>query len=286
MHLWTFVAFKQIPETIKPFKMYQHKRKSSLYFSCFLPLLLLLMCLFACKKDKDNDKDKNTDDDIVVITATGDINARMDEFRQMLGSQLNTTPNAVGGRREINWDGVPAELLGKKLPPDFFNPVGANAVASRQRGLVYEAAGELMVSSDNFASVNPDAATQVKAFSGSNSFANVSSSLWEVFPQKPGTNIAAKVQGFGVVFSDVDKQNSTFLEFFDGDKSLGKFFAPVHEPGSAFSFLGVYFKNNKVTKIRVGHDGALGEGQKDITNGGTKDLVALDDFLYSEPVVE
>lgn len=256
-----------------------HNRLSLLFR--FSPVLFFIF-LVAC--DKDDDVKPN--DDVVLITATGDINVKLNQFRDLVGSQLNTTPNAVGGRREINWDAVPAELIGKKLPPNFFNQTGDNVPATLQRGLAYESTGEFMVSNDNFAAVNADVATQAKSFSGANSFANVNSSLWEVFPQKPGTSTAAKVQGFGIVFSDVDKSNSTFLEFFDGTQSVGKFFVPPHDNNSSFSFIGVYFKNKKVTKIRVGHDGALNEGQKDVTNGGSRDLITLDDFIYSEPVIE
>lgn len=260
--------------------MYLKNDKES-FRSILLPILFLLFAS-ACEKDGDS----KTDDEVVVISATGDINAQLNQFRNLVGQQLNTTPNAVGGRREINWDGVPPEFINKQLPPDFFNQVGDNVAASLQRGLVYESTGEFMVSNNNFNTVNADVATQSRSFSGSNSFANVSSSLWEVFPQKPGTKTAAKVQGFGIVFSDVDRSNSTFLEFFEGTESVGKFFVPARDNNSSFSFLGVYFKNKKVTKIRVGHDGALNNGQKDITNGGNHDLITLDDFIYSEPVID
>lgn len=242
--------------------------------------IILIFLLFSCKKDSDS---KN---DTVVITGSGDISAKLDQFRQLLGAQLNTTPNAVGGRREIDWDGVPDELLGKTLPNDFFNPVGPNAPLGRQRGLSYASNGEFMVTDNNFATINQDAATQFSAFSGTKTFSNISSSLWDVLPQKPGTNSAATVKGFGIVFSDVDAANSTFLEFFENDQSLGKFFAPPHDNSSSFSFVGVYFKDKKVTRIQVGHDGVLSGGGKDITNGGTKDLVIMDNFLYDEPVLK
>ncbi len=237
----------------------------------------------SCKKDESGINDQSTE--TVVIKGSGDIHDKVDAFRHLLGDQLNTTPGATGGRREVNWDGVPDSMVGKALPFDFFNPTGAGAPAARQRGLAYAATGEFRVSNANFVEVNNQAATQFSAFSGNKTFANISSSLWEVGFQVAGQNTAASTKGFGAVFSDVDLGNSTSLEFFNGQKSLGKFFVPAHDATTGFSFLGVYFKNNEViTRVRVSHDGMLNQGQKDISDGGAHDLVVFDDFLYSEPV--
>ena len=238
---------------------------------------LVLISAAGCEKDKA--------ETIIVVTANGNINAKLDQFRQVLGATLNTTPGAVGGRREINWDGVPDSLLGKSLPNDFFNPVGTEAsLASRQRGLLYEPVGEFVVSNDNFTAVNSQAASQFAAFSGTNAFTNTNAVLWQIDPKVPGETADATIQGMGIVFSDVDVESSTFMEFFSESRSLGKFFVPKHDNTTNFSFLGVYFKNEKVTHVRVGHDGKLADGEKDISQGGTHDLVVLDDFLYDEPV--
>lgn len=239
---------------------------------------LSFIILSACSKENNNDKDG-----AVAITATGDINLKLNEFRQLLGDQLNTTPGAVGGRREINWDGVPDQLLSQKLPVDFFNPTGPAAPAANQRGLKYSAAGNFQVSKTNFVEVNAAAANQFTSFSGDKSFANISSNLWDVEFEVAGQAIPAKVKGFGIVFSDVDLPNSVSLEFFNEEKNLGKFFVPAKD-GSNFSFLGVHFKDEHITRIRVAHDGQLDKGQNDITNNGPADLVVMDNFLYSEPV--
>ncbi len=195
-------------------------------------LSLSLIFLAACSKDKDPSNSK----DAVVITATGDINSKLNEFRQLLGDQLNTTPGAIGGRREINWDGVPDELLNKKLPQDFFNPTGAAAPAANQRGLKYSAAGSFQVSKTNFAEVNAAASDQFSSFSGNKIFANISSNLWDVEFEVPGQVIPANVKGFGIVFSDVDLEKSVSLEFFSEEKSLGKFFVPAKEWQQFFLF--------------------------------------------------
>ncbi|RYG53200.1 MAG: hypothetical protein EOO01_04955, partial [Chitinophagaceae bacterium] len=39
----------------------------------------------ACSKDEESDNGKK----MIVIAATGDINSKLDEFRQLLGSQVN-----------------------------------------------------------------------------------------------------------------------------------------------------------------------------------------------------
>ena len=241
-------------------------------------VVTIVTLLTGCEKDK-------VENDATVITGTGDIVAKVNEFRQVLGSQLNTTPGAVGGRREVNWDGVPADLLNKPLPGNFFNTIGSNIPSTRQRGLVYSSGVDnFQVSNDGFKGLNSETASAFTPFSGSQVFANVNSDLWKVEFQVPGEVTPATVRGFGLVFSDVDVANSTSVEFFNGAQSLGKFFAPVHDASSNLSFLGVYFKNQKVTHLMVGHDGILAEGGADVSTGGKKDFVVFDDFLFDEPV--
>jgi hypothetical protein len=234
------------------------------------------------------EKEKKEDDNVIVITSAGNIENDVNRFRQLLGDPLNTTTGATTGRREINWDGVPDSLQGKQLPNNFFNPTQADAPMARQRGLAYASAGgEFRVSNSNFAEVNSLAAGQFSSFSGNKTFANISSNLWEIGFEKAGQNHAASVKGFGAVFSDVDLDNSTSLEFFNGTRSLGKYFVPPHNTINSFSFLGVYFKNSEtITKVIVSHKGFLAGGNKDISDNGPDDLIVLDDFLYSEPVIQ
>jgi hypothetical protein len=237
------------------------------------------LSLLSCNKDND-DSDKKINSE--VFAASGNIQAELDEFRNVLGT-LNTTVGASGGRREINWDGVPEDMLHQALPADFFNPVGSNAPAARQRGLAYAASQNFQVSNSGFASLNADAASQFSAFSGDKVFTNVSSAQWEISFQKPGQSTAGKVKAFGAVFSDVDLDSSTSIEFVDGQESLGKFFVPKKTATENFSFLGVYFPDRKISAVKIAHSGKLGDQTKDVSNGGTDDLIVLDDFIYSEP---
>lgn len=241
--------------------------------------LFFVSFLFSCKKEKsDNEIEHRTE----VFSAAGEINNKMDDFRGLLGP-LNTTLNASNGRREINWDGVPDGLIHQQLPPDFFNPTGNDAPIARQRGLAYSATGNFQVSNSGFAQLNGNAGSQFSAFSGNKVFANVSNAQWEIKFQKPGQLTPASIRGFGAVFSDVDLDSSTSVEFFNGRQSLGKFFVPKKAGSQNFSFLGVYFPDDKITEVRIAHNGKLADNTKDITDGGTDDLVVLDDFIYSEP---
>jgi hypothetical protein len=250
----------------------------------FLPLYyvaliasLLIIVLVSCKKET-NEKQPQ------VFKATGDINGAITDFRNLFGN-LNTTPGATDGRREINWDGVPDNMVGQALPNDFFNPTEAGAPIARQRGLIYAAGGgEFQVSNTNFSDIDPASAGELSTFSGTKTFANISTNLWPIGFQVAGETTAAFSKGVGIVFSDVDLPNSTSLEFFEGEKSLGKFFVPPHTTTSSFSFLGVYFPGNeRITKVQVKHDGILSDGEKDISAGGPHDLVIFDDFIYGEP---
>jgi hypothetical protein len=235
----------------------------------------------SCNKENEDQPDQNT---YRIFSKAGDLTNTLAEFRSLVGEQINTTPGAGSGRREINWDGIPDNLLNAKIPDDFFNPTTPGAPIQNQRGLVYTSAGEFQVSKTGFFEVNEEAAGEFQSFSGNKVFANISSKLWDVEFRIAGQTQPAKVNGFGVVFSDVDIATSTSLEFFDGNTSLGKFFVVPHEAGSSFSFLGIHFNSPRISRIRVAHDGKLDDGNKDISAGGPSDLAVMDDFIYSEPV--
>lgn len=230
---------------------------------------------------------ENERPDAIVFRATGSIDSTLNEFRNLLG-HLNTAPGAIGGRREINWDGVPAALTNNNnLPADFFGGADAALPNGRKRGLIYTTPGKgFSVSDNSFSFINPSYSRQFKAFSPAKTFISFGSNITDNFFKVPGTNTDASIQGFGVVFSDVNNAASTSMEFYDGDRLLGSFKVPNvgnNNPGG-FSFLGVYFPNEKVTRVRIISGSApLSPDQNDLSDGGGEDLVVMDDFIYSEP---
>jgi hypothetical protein len=251
---------------------------------------LMSLTIVGCDKDDKYDKNPPQPDPqikSIVVKGSGDISPQLTEFRALLGEPNNTTPNQTSGRREVNWDGVPANLTNNNnFPFDFFNvtdPAGPNG---RKRGLVMNNATSFRVDTTGFSEVDPSYATQFKAFSPKRAFNLMTSNVSTAFFKVPGTNTDAFVRGFGVVFSDVDDQYSTTLEFFSGSKSLGVFKVPVRSDENGFSFLGVQFPEEKVTHVKItSGNGILAPGVKDISNGGATDLVVLDDFFYNEPLV-
>jgi hypothetical protein len=252
------------------------------------PILLfvlpaVVMAIVACQKDSTTTPPP-VPQAPVVISATGDITTSMNNFRNLLGNPLNTTPGQSTGRRELNWDAVPAQFQTQSMPKDFFNPTGATATQSLQRGFLYETNGDFRVSNNGFGNIESTLSAQLQPFSGDKVFANVNETVWDTQFRVAGTTQTATIKGFGAVFLDVDVAQNSFLEFFNGTTSLGKFYAPVHDVTNGFSFLGVYFKDQVVTNVKIGHGNApLSSAEKDITNGGAHDIVALDDFLYDEP---
>jgi hypothetical protein len=230
-----------------------------------------------------------TKEDAIVIKAHGDINSALDEFRNLLGGgQPNTAPGVVGGRREVNWDAVPANLTdNNSFPGDFFGSSDPAAANGRKRGLIMTTpSGVFSISDTSFADINPTYHDQFKTFSPFKTFIAVGSTITDNFFKIPGTNTDASVHGFGVVFSDVNNESSTSMEFYDGERLLGVYKVPNNgnnAPG-AFSFLGVFFPNDNVTRVRINSGSApLSSTQNDISDGGGKDLVIMDDFIYSEP---
>ena len=255
-----------------------------------LAAITVIFILSSCDKNDDYNEPKpsvNPAPQSTVVSASGDLTNALTQFRSLLGDVLNSTPNQTSGRREINWDGVPANFTNaNNFPFDFFNSTDPAVAAGRKRGLVYNNTGtSFRVDSTDFSDLDASYANQFEAFSGKRTFAYMANNVSIISFKVAGTNTDAFVKGFGLVFSDIDNANSTTLEFFSGSKSLGVFKAPVKGAANSFSFLGVHFPNDNITSVKItAGNGILGAGLKDISDGGAKDLVVMDDFFYSEPL--
>jgi hypothetical protein len=211
------------------------------------------------------------------------ITPSVDAFRTDLGT-LN--PNVAGsfgsGRREINWDGVPANFSDPNaLPNNFFN-------VNSPRGAVFSTPGtEVRVSANaadgpvRFGGINPTYPNLFQVFSPQKLFTAIGSNIVDVNFFIPGSSTPALTQGFGAVFTDVDLPNTTSLMFFGANNQpLGTFFVPSAVGNQTFSFLGVDFGLPEVSRVRITNGNvALGPNET-----GGLDLVVMDDFIYAEPV--
>lgn len=254
----------------------------------FFSAILLIIFFIGCDKDDDDDYTPQPPAiKATVVKAAGDsagIVAKLNEFRLLAGDPLNNAPGATSGRREVNWDGVPANFTNSNnFPFDFFGSFDPALGNGRKRGLIMTNTGtSFRVDSTDFSEVDASYAAQFEAFSRKRLFTYMGNVVTEVTFKIPGTNTDASVKSFAVIFSDVDIANATTIEYFNGTKSLGIFAAPPAAQG--FSLLGVEFPEEKITRVKItSGNGLLGAGVKDISDGGTKDLVVMDDFLYDEP---
>jgi len=217
-----------------------------------------------------------------VVTASGDISAKVDEFRNALGaSNGGTAGEQPGGRREVSWDGAGANPFNNKndFPADFFN-------TNVKSGAIFTTAGTgFRNDSTKFAEVNPTYAAEFAAFSPAKIFAPVGSNQMDQLFQVAGQPTPAVVRAFGIVFADVDLADKTTIQLFAQDgTSLGTYAAPVRSDANGFSFIGVSFTNAVIARVRITlGTGALAAGVNDVSSGGTVDLVVLDNLIYGEP---
>lgn len=213
----------------------------------------------------------------------GDILDAVDDFRTFLGPNNGIGGSFADGRREINWDGVPdAFSAPNNLPANFFN-------ANSPRGVVFFTPGTgFQVSADDanptntpvrFGNIHPVLPDLFSTFSPQRLFTALGSTITEVLFFVPGTHIAATVDGFGAVFTDVNTDDSTKIEYFDVNGAL--LFSQNVLPGStnrgSLSFLGVGFNAGEgVFLVRIT------SGNRVLKTPAT-DVVVMDDFIYGEP---
>ncbi|MGH7719927.1 MAG: hypothetical protein ACREON_13925 [Gemmatimonadaceae bacterium] len=218
-----------------------------------------------------------------VITASGDIAAKVTEFRALLGEPSNggTAGQQGSGRREIGWDGGAANPFNNRndFPADFFNTVAKNGAVFTTPGTGFRN------DSLKFAEIDASYAAEFNTFSPTKIFSPVGSNVTDVLFRVAGSPTPAAVTGFGIVFTDVDVARSAKIELFDEDgRSLGVYDAPVRSDAAGLSFVGAHFDEAIVARVRITTGtGALGAGVKDVSAGGALDLVVMDNLIYGEP---
>src|SRR5262245_15912925 len=211
---------------------------------------------------------------------TASIQAAVDQFRADLGANNGVTAGSQpGGRREINWDGGGAGAAPTidGSPLLRFAARGATFLTS---GTGFETSG---APSPEFGDLNPSYSALFTTFSSPRLFTALNSNEMDVVFNVPGnTAVPAGVTGFGAVFTDVDSATSTRLQFFAPDGALlFERAVPAATGNETLSFLGVSFNRGEIVgRVRiVSGNGALGPNET-----GALDLVAMDDFIYGEPV--
>ena len=220
---------------------------------------------------------------------------QIEAFRATLGGVNNgagPAPSAAGlasGRREINWDAAALDAVADpaSMPANKFN----GAVAPFARGANFATSGSSFMISRRAEQGGAAplfgfaAAGELQAFSAQRVFASVGAHQLDTTFSVPGFSAtAASVSGFGAVFVDVELNNLSALEFFNlQGQSLGQYFVPASSDGG-LSFLGVRFDaGERIGRVRIttGDINLLSHGVLSATGS---DFVALDDFIYAEPL--
>lgn len=213
-----------------------------------------------------------------------DITAARDAFRSAIGGGTVAAANgAFGGvRREINWDAVPdAKADPALLAANFFN-------VNSPRGVVFSTPGDGFLVSANAGQSAPELfgfSSQLQAFSPPRLFTAINSNITEVSFFVPGTTQAATTSAFGVIFTGVEDDGQTKMEFFDASGNLIYQHDALVAGNKGFSFLGAMATDGaQISRVRLtsGLATIAGNGVPGKTAG---DLVAMDDFLYAEPAV-
>ncbi len=212
------------------------------------------------------------------------IQATVDSFRGALGALNPNVPGSFGtGRREVNWDGVPAAASSPNpFPANFFNTTSPRGSVYGTPGSGFQVSASPGVAPVEFDNINPTYSTLFATFSPVKLFTVIGSTVTDVNFFVPGSTTPAFVTGFGSVFTDVDLANITSIQLFDAaDVSLGTFFvSPATVANAGLSFLGIFFTEGAViSRARItSGNGALGPNES-----GALDLVVMDDFIYGEP---
>ncbi|MBL8238728.1 MAG: PEP-CTERM sorting domain-containing protein [Bryobacterales bacterium] len=225
-----------------------------------------------------------------VFTATGaapgDIQTAVDNFRSALGANNGVGGSFASGRREINWDAVPNAFASPNaLPGNFFNVNSPRGAVFSTPGSGFQVSATLASGTPvEFGNIDPSYTAEFQTFSAERLFTPIGSNIMQIDFFVPGTTTPASVAGFGAVFTDVELAAQTIFTVFYGDGSNGGQFAVPAGPNGGLSFLGLT-DNRRYSRIIIQTGTtALAAGVIENLRTPGVDLVAMDDFIYGEPL--
>src|SRR5438046_1718244 len=157
----------------------------------------------------------------------------------------------------MNRDAVPdAFAAPNPMPANFFNH-------NSPRGALFFTLGtgfQISADSNNptntavrFGNINPEFPNLFSVFSPERLFTAIGSNITETLFFIPGTTRSATVKGFGAVFTDVNTDDSTMIEYFDvnGNLLVAQNVMPGTIHRGSLSFLGVAFDVPIVFFVRI-----------------------------------
>jgi hypothetical protein len=230
----------------------------------------------------------------IVYSASGPTTAAIlntiEEFRTALGGINNgNSAGTTDGRREINWDGGGSATSPAATPfSGFLNNRGA-LFATPGSGFVQAPPSGIATTFGNLSYEGI-----FRAFSPQRLFSPVGDSRTDVQFFIPGTNggTAATTRAFGAIFTDVDqpdgsdrgyrRENREFsvsITYFSASGELLFSGVVPSAPGNGnFSFFGAIFPDARIGRVLITAGDYAGPDDSD-----NRDIVMMDDFIYSEP---
>ena len=221
-----------------------------------------------------------------VFEASGvtpaDILTEVNAFRDFLGTNNGVGGTFPTGRREINWDGVPDAFSAPNLmPANFFNSNSPRGALFFTLGTGFQVSANSVNPTNTpvrFGNIHPVYPALFSTFSPQRLFSALNSNITETLFFIPGTPHSATSTGFGAVFTDVNVDHSTKIEYFDvaGNLLFSRNVLPGPTNRGSLSFLGVGFDTANVFLVRIT------SGNR-ILKAPNQDVVVMDDFIYGEP---
>jgi len=227
----------------------------------------------------------------------------------------------ASGHREVVWDGVPQALRNRPdFSPLFFDRQNSGSSGVRG-GIIFQdvngsgqevndalagkvapadqplpAEGEEPLGGD-FSNINGRfAGGSLLSFTQSAQFVTLGTVITDITFNIAGTRNKAVVNGLGIVFSSVDREGASSVEYFDErGRSVAKIKAPVQSKGPfplpgplaadkfPYSFVGFVDPNVRIARVRVTAGEIPLDRAADDLPRGNRDVVAFDDVYYGEP---